>query len=73
MTRRALVVLLGSLLAAALVLIATTIYIASLRQDATQRANEEQIVRANLTVLERTIAGSLADYTNWDDAVDIWP
>ena len=48
-----LIVLLGSLLAAALVLIATTIYIASLRQDATQRANEEQIVRANLTVLER--------------------
>ena len=65
-----LIVLLGSLLAAALVLIATTIYIASLRQDATQRANEEQIVRANLTVLERTIAGNLADYANWDDAVE---
>ena len=65
-----LVVLLGSLLAAALVLIATTIYIASLRQDTTQRANEEQIVRANLTVLERTIAGNLADYANWDDAVE---
>ena len=63
------IAILACLFAAALVLIGTTIYFGSVRQDATQRANEERIVRASLAILERSIGDNLVDYTRWDDAV----
>ena len=48
------VVSLGGIFLAALIMIATTIYAASMRQDQTERVNEEQIVRSSLDILART-------------------
>ena len=64
------VALLAGLFATALVLIGTTVYIGSLRQDEAQQAHEQLIVSANLKSLERQIGGNVADYANWDDAVE---
>ena len=64
------VAVLAGLFATALVLIGTTVYIGSLRQDEAQQAHEQLIVSANLKSLERQIGGNVADYANWDDAVE---
>ena len=60
---------LAGLFAIALLMIATTIYFASIRQDRTERINEERVVRASLDILARSLSGNVEDYANWDDAV----
>src|SRR4051812_22262175 len=60
---------LACLAAVALVLIATTVYEASLREDALQRTHEERIVAARMTGAARGAARNATDYAWWDDAV----
>ncbi|MFZ1431379.1 MAG: PAS domain-containing protein, partial [Geminicoccaceae bacterium] len=60
----------AGLFAGALLLIAATVYIGSVRQDAAQREHEQLIVSASLKSLKRHIASNAIDYAHWDDAVE---
>ena len=60
---------LAGLFAGALLLIGATIYLASLRQDAIQKAHEEQVVVGSQRAVADALAGNVVDYAVWDDAV----
>ena len=60
---------LAALIAVALLILATAVYLGSIRQDALQLESEQQVVALNLRSLKRAIAANARDYAWWDDAV----
>ena len=60
---------LAALIAAALLIVAATVYLGSVRQDTLQHANEERVVTHSVESLRRAITATVRDYAWWNEAV----
>ncbi len=60
---------LASLIAAALLIVATAVYLGSVRQDTLQHENEKRVVTHSVDGLRRAVTATVRDYAWWNEAV----